>query len=371
MSNEEDLFEFLSRVAPPSKSDKFEDPDGQPRGFLDSPAAPLSKKEQKALEKKEKEEAKRQEKEAKAKQKEQEKKRKQEEKEAKRTPSTGSRTPSNKRTPTTGKRTPNTGKRTPSTASRSASTKDSRQGSTGMEVRSAQSSDYTRTRKRMNKVEVSDQQIDIDESFDKDVAINLILHDAVARQLFFEFLQMEHSEENLLFWEAVEGLKEVAKPTLIISEALKIWHEFLSLEPEAPHLINIPAKVHKPMARMFGDRKNYHEIHKFMFNSTQQSIYQLMKTDSLLRFMKGDLFRRWMVVQRADREREERLQESITIHEQLQSQEHTLVDATSATTALEDLMDSQKGSSKIKKKTKANKAERSRVVDPMELLMMG
>jgi hypothetical protein len=149
------------------------------------------------------------------------------------------------------------------------------------------------------------------------------------------------------------------------------------------------------MAAVFGDRRRHHEIHMFLFNETQQSIYDLMKTDSLLRFMKGDLFRRWMVVQRVDREKQARLLHSMTVHDHLQANEHRLVDSTSATCALEDMMAHQEKQEKqaklekqeklhtqeqpikktskfkVKKTRKLDKADRKRIVDPMELLMLG
>lgn len=199
----------------------------------------------------------------------------------------------------TPKRTPKSSKKKsgakPVSAARKLADRNLRDASGAPAPRSPDSSAFTQMMKKMSKVEL-ESDAEIEEGIDKDLAMQLILEDPIARQLFFQYLESEHSDENLLFWEAVEMLKCVDKPSLILPEILKIWQEFLSLDPEAPHLINLPSNIHKPMAELFSDRKNYHELHKYMFNSTQHSIYELMKTDSLLRFMKTEDFRRWMTV---------------------------------------------------------------------------
>jgi hypothetical protein len=211
-------------VAPPAKDDTLTD--GPPESAAssgDTTPRELSKKEQRAHEKRYKEELKRQEKLAKQHQRELEKEKKTQAKEAHkqakrtpstesaRTPSTGRRTPRTPGSPSTpgassaGGRTPVTGRRTPGTGGRRSSNRSSQKGSSSgvMVTRSTESPVYARTRKRMDKVQVSQTAVSIDENLDKEVAIQLILHDMVARQLFFEFLQREYSEENLLFWEGM------------------------------------------------------------------------------------------------------------------------------------------------------------------------
>mmetsp|Transcript_45270 Transcript_45270/g.113968 ORF Transcript_45270/g.113968 Transcript_45270/m.113968 type:complete len:327 (-) Transcript_45270:35-1015(-) len=306
---EEDLHEFLSKVAPPTKDahatrssveSQKAGRSGTPEGFLkhtDSVDVTRLKTQTAKVERKltkselkikqKKEEARRQLREL-----EKLERQKKQAKEAKRLAKEEKNgTTSRSRTAKSGKKSASK----PVSAARRLTERNLRDASGAPAPRRPDSSAFNQMLKKMSKVEL-ESEAEIEESIDKDLAMRLILEDPIARQLFFQYLEGEHSEENLLFWEAVELLKSVDKPSLILPETLKIWQEFLSLDPEAPHLINLPSNIHKPMAELFSDRKHYHELHKYMFNPTQQSIYELMKTDSLLRFMKTDDFRCWMTV---------------------------------------------------------------------------
>lgn len=59
----------------------------------------------------------------------------------------------------------------------------------------------------------------------------LIILFVAGRQIFREFLKMEYSEENILFWNAVEELRNSkdSSPHVIEEKARMIYEDFISI----------------------------------------------------------------------------------------------------------------------------------------------
>lgn len=61
------------------------------------------------------------------------------------------------------------------------------------------------------------------ESFDK------LMHSPGGRKVFRDFLKCEYSEENILFWLAVEDMKKEARPEAIEEKARLIYEDYISI----------------------------------------------------------------------------------------------------------------------------------------------
>jgi Regulator of G protein signaling domain len=121
------------------------------------------------------------------------------------------------------------------------------------------------------------------------------MRDARGRMLFTKFLESELASENIKFWETIEEYRE--KPAeLLVGEAIRVWKQYLCLDPEAPDLVNIPGTEHKKLAALLASRATHASITHWTFDSCQDHIYALMKTDSLRRFARSDMFKGFLAV---------------------------------------------------------------------------
>ncbi|XP_061550633.1 regulator of G-protein signaling 21-like [Phycodurus eques] len=99
---------------------------------------------------------------------------------------------------------------------------------------------------------------------------------------FRQFLQSEHSEENILFWLACEEHKKMKNVPEMISSANRIYFEFV--QTEAPKQINIDCGTREEIA------KNISQPTPTSFDSAQKLIYSLMARDCYPRFLKSDIY---------------------------------------------------------------------------------
>ena len=77
------------------------------------------------------------------------------------------------------------------------------------------------------------------------------LHFLVGRKLFYLFLQQEHSEENLQFWNEVNGLKEISDCKEKVSRMRSIYKEFI--KPMALKEVNFLYWVGGPHFKSIGN----------------------------------------------------------------------------------------------------------------------
>lgn len=90
--------------------------------------------------------------------------------------------------------------------------------------------------------------------------------------LFRNFLQSEHSDENLDFWESIQDFKDLAS----MDKCNEIYDMFLKEGAEKE--INVSLEIKKVV------EKNLPFPTYRVFDAAEESIFQLMKTDSFQRF---------------------------------------------------------------------------------------
>jgi len=90
--------------------------------------------------------------------------------------------------------------------------------------------------------------------------------------LFRNFLQSEHSDENLDFWESIQDFKDLAS----MDKCNEIYDMFLKEGAEKE--INVSLEIKKVV------EKNLPFPTYRVFEAAEESIFQLMKTDSFQRF---------------------------------------------------------------------------------------
>uniref|UniRef100_A0A8C4QDZ6 Uncharacterized protein n=1 Tax=Eptatretus burgeri TaxID=7764 RepID=A0A8C4QDZ6_EPTBU len=122
------------------------------------------------------------------------------------------------------------------------------------------------------------------------ISFQRLLQDPLGLQYFTDFLKMEFSEENILFWLSCEHFKNIP-----ISEekrrrkaAEEIYDMFLSTTATRP--INIEGAL-KVGPQQLADP------HPAMFSAQQQQIFNLMKFDSYTRFLKSELYQRCLLAE--------------------------------------------------------------------------
>ena len=113
-----------------------------------------------------------------------------------------------------------------------------------------------------------------------------LMRDEDGRQLFQIFLQQEHSEENLLFWNQVSALKAITEPKAFASQVHEIYTTFL--KPMAEREVNVAGgcrrKIEDDLHTVEG------EIPRDVYDSAQLQLYNLMHRQSYPRFLASDVF---------------------------------------------------------------------------------
>ncbi|XP_038072116.1 regulator of G-protein signaling 7-like isoform X2 [Patiria miniata] len=110
-----------------------------------------------------------------------------------------------------------------------------------------------------------------------------LLKDPLGRDQFARFLAKEFSQENLRFWIACQELRATAI-SKVPAKAQEIHDEFLSEASHCP--INVDSKVREVT------RKNMKgAAGRYTFDSAQEHIYMLMRSDSYSRFLKSELYK--------------------------------------------------------------------------------
>eukprot|EP00794_Sanderia_malayensis_P005224 gene5224-5881_t len=100
----------------------------------------------------------------------------------------------------------------------------------------------------------------------------------------WDFLRKEHSEENIMFWNACEKFKMLEDPCKLRQMAIEIYHTYLA--DGAPGLVNVDQQaVKKAEEKLISPEPN-------MFNLQQQQIFMLMKYDCFPRYLKSEFYRR-------------------------------------------------------------------------------
>lgn len=148
------------------------------------------------------------------------------------------------------------------------------------------------------------------ESFDK------LMRSSGGRKVFGDFLRCEYSEENILFWHAVEELKKEARPEAIEEKARLIYEDYISiLSPKEvlkhtfllfvfhhnrivylsvltifmcvlPLQVSLDSRVREIV------NQNMVDPNPHTFDEAQVQIYTLMHRDSYPRFVNSAMYKK-------------------------------------------------------------------------------
>ncbi|XP_063128014.1 regulator of G-protein signaling 21 isoform X1 [Rattus norvegicus] len=106
---------------------------------------------------------------------------------------------------------------------------------------------------------------------------------------FRTFLKSEFSEENVEFWLACEDFKKTECREKIATKAKMIYSEFIVAD--APKEINIDFSTRDLISR------NIAEPTPKCFDEAQKLIYSLMAKDSFPRFLKSEIYKKFINTQ--------------------------------------------------------------------------
>ncbi|XP_046568960.1 regulator of G-protein signaling rgs-2-like isoform X1 [Haliotis rubra] len=104
------------------------------------------------------------------------------------------------------------------------------------------------------------------------------------RKVFREFLRSEYSEENMLFWQACEDLKQEQNPELVEEKARLIYEDYISIL--SPKEVSLDSRVREVINRNMVDPTPH------TFDEAQLQIYTLMHRDSYPRFLNSQIYKR-------------------------------------------------------------------------------
>ncbi|XP_078423294.1 regulator of G-protein signaling 17-like isoform X1 [Cetorhinus maximus] len=110
-----------------------------------------------------------------------------------------------------------------------------------------------------------------------------LLKNPTGRGILMEFLQSEHSDENILFWLACEELKQEDHKATITEMAKSIYLDYISIL--SPKEVSIDASVRETI------NKNMAMPTADMFDEAQVQIYALMHRDSYPRFLNSPMYK--------------------------------------------------------------------------------
>ncbi|XP_076306259.1 regulator of G-protein signaling 7-like isoform X2 [Tachypleus tridentatus] len=112
-----------------------------------------------------------------------------------------------------------------------------------------------------------------------------LLKDPAGREQFIKFLEKEFSAENLMFWDAVQDLKQVHSKDVPV-KVQEIWNEYLG--PDANSPINIDSKSYELT------KKNIEKPSRWTFDEAASHLYHLMKNDSYQRYLRSEMYKEYL-----------------------------------------------------------------------------
>uniref|UniRef100_A0A8C1IC25 Regulator of G protein signaling 17 n=1 Tax=Cyprinus carpio TaxID=7962 RepID=A0A8C1IC25_CYPCA len=112
----------------------------------------------------------------------------------------------------------------------------------------------------------------------------MILHSPEGRDVSWEFLQSEFSEENLMFWIACEELKKDTNQSTNAEKARIIYQNYILIF--LLNKVSLDSQVREDIIRSLIDPSS------MMYDETQLQIYTLVCRDSFLQFLKSLVYRK-------------------------------------------------------------------------------
>lgn len=110
-----------------------------------------------------------------------------------------------------------------------------------------------------------------------------LLHNELGRKLFYLFLQQEHSEENLQFWNEVNSLKDSPDENDKTNKMRAIYKEFV--KPMALKEVNIAGHTRRQIEESMETKPD-----EKMFDGAQQQVFLMMHRQSYPRFLQSEMF---------------------------------------------------------------------------------
>lgn len=129
----------------------------------------------------------------------------------------------------------------------------------------------------------SSSSLTLDEVTSWTRSFDLLLENPAGRSVFAQFLQTEHSDENMMFWLACEELKNEQHEAPVTEIAKKVYLDYISIL--SPKEVSIDATVRDAINKSLA-RPSAH-----MFDEAQAQVYALMHRDSYPRFLNSPLYR--------------------------------------------------------------------------------
>lgn len=115
------------------------------------------------------------------------------------------------------------------------------------------------------------------------------MQNAIGRSLLKQHLVQEHADESILFWEAVEGYKQLHSSDEMEEMARDIYDQFIS--SHAKKEICIDSKCRSALAI------SYKQPNKTTFDDAQQQIFKSMETDNYERFKRSKIYMNFLLQQ--------------------------------------------------------------------------
>ncbi|ESN93791.1 hypothetical protein HELRODRAFT_146503, partial [Helobdella robusta] len=110
-----------------------------------------------------------------------------------------------------------------------------------------------------------------------------IMRSHTGRQVFRGYLKSEYSEENMLFWLAIEDYRKVKDCRTREEKARIIYEDYISIL--SPKEVSLDSRVREVInAQMVNPTKE-------IFDDAQLQIFTLMQRDSYPRFLNSQLFK--------------------------------------------------------------------------------
>ncbi|XP_046335041.2 regulator of G-protein signaling 12-like isoform X2 [Haliotis rufescens] len=119
------------------------------------------------------------------------------------------------------------------------------------------------------------------------VNFDKLLRDNGGVVVFTEFLKKEFSEENIVFWRLCEQYKQLSNDDERKARAKEIFTKHLSSKASEP--VNVDSTSRQ------NAEKHLDNPIPSMFDMAQKHIWQLMKQDSYVRFLKSDMYKTYLM----------------------------------------------------------------------------
>ncbi|XP_078360821.1 regulator of G-protein signaling rgs-2-like isoform X2 [Oculina patagonica] len=115
------------------------------------------------------------------------------------------------------------------------------------------------------------------------ISFEKLLTSKIGVKIFHDFLKSQYSEENLLFWLAVEKLKKETDQAAVKELAQAIYRDYLSAE--SPKEVSIDHKTRQLIEDVL------EEPDQNVYDSAQRHVYYVMYQDCYPRFIVSNVFK--------------------------------------------------------------------------------